>query len=97
MVCESVRSLVIVMDSCSELVDRSPVRTSSTHRLFSTPYVVDDGGHATQSIVTPVTQAALDPLVRPALQTPPLSITPTSIETPPDERYTHISMLFFVL
>jgi hypothetical protein len=42
-----------------------------------------------QNVVTPVTQAMEDPLMRPALQTPPLSITPTGIETPPSESYTH--------
>jgi hypothetical protein len=66
-------------------------------RLFSTPVVVDfDVGHALQSIVTPVMQAGLDPLMRTTLQTPPLSITPTFIDTPTGESYTHVSLLFFV-
>jgi hypothetical protein len=76
--------LVVTMASCSEPVDRSLVRMSSTRRLFSAPVVLDDdSGSAVQSIVTLVTQAGLDLMMRVALQTPPLSITPTSIETPP--------------
>jgi hypothetical protein len=92
-----VRRLVVTMASCNEQMDRSAVRMSSTRRLFSTPVVPDDdSGSAIQNIVTPVTQAGLDPLMRAALQTPTLSITPTCIETPSGESYTHVSMLFFV-
>jgi hypothetical protein len=36
-----VRRLVVTMASCSEQVDRSPLQMSSTHRLFSTPVVLD--------------------------------------------------------
>jgi hypothetical protein len=39
----------------------------------------------------------MDPLMRPALQTPPLSITPTGVETPLGESYTHVSMLVSVV
>jgi hypothetical protein len=92
----SLHSLVIAMDGCSEHVHRSPVLTSSTRRLFSTPVVVDNAGHATQSIVTPATQAGLDPLMRLVLQTPLLSLTPTFVETPLGESYTHVSMLYFM-
>jgi hypothetical protein len=88
--------LVISMDGCDEHDNRSPMRMSSMRRLFSTPVVVNDAEHANQSIVTPVTQAGLDPLMRPALQTPPLSITPTIVETPLVGSFTHVSMLFFV-
>jgi hypothetical protein len=49
-------------------VDRSPVRMSSTHRLFSDLVVADDdAGHTLQSIVTLVMQGGLDPLMRPVL------------------------------
>jgi hypothetical protein len=89
--------LVVTMVSCNEQMDKLPVRMSSTRRLFSTPVVPDDdSGSAIQNIVTPVMQAGLDPLMRAALQTPPLSITPTGVETPLGESYTHVSMLFFV-
>jgi hypothetical protein len=51
-----VHILVLTMDSCSEHVDRSPVRISSTCRLFSTLVVPnDDAGNVVQSIVTPIT------------------------------------------
>jgi hypothetical protein len=71
---------------------------SSTHRLFSTLVVPDDDlGSAVQNIVTPVMQVGLDPLMRVALQTPPLLITLTSIETPSGESYTHVTMLFLVV
>jgi hypothetical protein len=74
---------VVVMDNGNEHMKRSPVRMSSTRRLFSSPVVLDDdSGSTIQSVVTPVTEAGLDPLMRPALQTPPLSITLTSIDTP---------------
>jgi hypothetical protein len=69
---------------------------SSTRRLFSTSVVVDDAEHAIPSIVTSVAQAGLDPLMHPALQIPPLSIKPTTVETPPVESFTHVSMIFFV-
>jgi hypothetical protein len=86
------------IDRCNEQMDKSPVGMSSTRRLFSTPVVPDDDlGSAVQNIVTPVTQAGLDPLMHAALQTPPLSITPTCVETPPGESYTHVSMFFFVV
>jgi hypothetical protein len=86
------------MASCNEIMDRSPVRMSSTYRLFSTSVVHDDDlGFAVQNFVTPVTQAGLDPLMREVLQTPPLSITPTGVETPPGESYTHVCMFFFVV
>jgi hypothetical protein len=61
--------------------------------LFSTPVVSDDDTcSVVHNVVTPVTQADIDPLMRPALQTPPLSITPTCVDTPPVEKYTHVSM-----
>jgi hypothetical protein len=50
-----VRRLVVTMASCSEHVDKSPVRMSSTRRLFNTPVVPDDDvGNTDQSIVMPV-------------------------------------------
>jgi hypothetical protein len=50
-----VRRLVVTMASCSEHVDKSSVRMSSTRRLFNTPVVPDDDvGNADQSILTPV-------------------------------------------
>jgi hypothetical protein len=80
---------------------RSPVLASvvlgmSTPRLVGTPDVGSDGSHGTRDVVTPVTQAALDPLMHTALQTPPLSITPTGIGTPPEECCCHISGHVFV-
>jgi hypothetical protein len=85
------------MERCNEQMDRSPIQMSLTHRLFSTPVVPDDdSGSAVQNIVTPVTQVGLDPLMRTALQTPPLSIKPTCVETPPGESYTHVSMFFLL-
>jgi hypothetical protein len=91
-----VRRLLVTMDSCSECVDMSLVRMSSTCRLFSTLVVADDdAGHALQS--TPVMHAGLDPLMRPALQTSLLSITPTTVETPSGESYTHVIMLFSIM
>jgi hypothetical protein len=45
----------------------------------------------------PVMQAGLDPSMRPALQTPLLSITPTTVDTPPGESYTHVIMLFSIM
>jgi hypothetical protein len=93
-----VHRLLVTMDSCSEHMDRSPMRISLTRRLFSTPVVTnDDAGHTLQSIVTPVTHAGLDPLMRSALQTPLLSITPIVVETPLGECYTHAIMLFPIM
>jgi hypothetical protein len=34
----------------------------------------------------------MDPLMRLTLQTPPLSITLTGVDTPSVEKYTHVSM-----
>jgi hypothetical protein len=40
------------MASCNEQLDRSPMRMSSTRRLFNTPVVADDDSvSAVQSIV----------------------------------------------
>jgi hypothetical protein len=76
-----------------------PVCRLSTHRLFSTPVVPDDDtGSAVQNVVTPVTQAAIDPLMWLTLQTLPLLITPTSIETPLVENIyscKHVQFMFF--
>jgi hypothetical protein len=93
-----VHRLVVRTASCNEQMDRSLVRMLSTRRLFSTPIVHDDdSGSSVQNIVTLVTHAGLDPLIRMALQTPPLSITPIGVETPMGGSYTHVSMLFFVV
>jgi hypothetical protein len=63
-----VRILLMSMDSCSEHVDRSPVRMSLMRRLFSNLVVADDdAGHTLQSIVTLVMQGGLDPLMHPVL------------------------------
>jgi hypothetical protein len=63
-----VRRFGVTMASSSEQFDRSPMRMSSTHRLLSTPVVSDDdSGLAVQNIVTLVTQACLDPLMRASL------------------------------
>ena len=45
------------------------------------------------SVITPVTQAALDPLLHKSVLTPPVAISPTAIETPPQETYIHVSIL----
>jgi hypothetical protein len=36
-------------------------------------------------------QVLLHRLLHKSLQTPPLTITPTTVDTPPSERYTHVS------
>jgi hypothetical protein len=82
------------------IVHGAPVLTlagigSSTSRLYGTLDDVGDGGHGTRSVVTPVTQAALDPLMRKSLQTPWLSITPMTIETPPSGSYCQVCVLIF--
>jgi hypothetical protein len=87
-------SLVVPMVNLHEEETNSLVRRSSTRRLFSTPVIPDDDiDFVIQNVVTPVTQAAMDPLMQPALQTPPLSITPIGVDTPPVEKYTHVSMI----
>jgi hypothetical protein len=51
-----VHRLVVIMDSCGEHVDRSPVQMSSMRRMFSTSVVADDDArNAVHSIVMPVT------------------------------------------
>jgi hypothetical protein len=44
-----------------------------------------------QSVITPVMEAALDPLMHKSLQTPLLTIMPTTVDTPPGESHTHVS------
>jgi hypothetical protein len=57
-------SLVMLMANFHKEETNLPVRRSSTHRLFNTLVVSDDDtGSAIQSIVTPVTEAAMDPLM----------------------------------
>jgi hypothetical protein len=90
--------LVVPIVNNNEQHDISPVRRSLTRRLFSTLIVSDDdSGYVVQNVVTLVTHAAMDPLMRPVLQRPPLSITPSCVETPPVESYTHVSMLVFIV
>jgi hypothetical protein len=38
-----------------------------------------------------VTEAALDPLLHSSIITLPVAVTPSTIETPTNESYTHVS------
>jgi hypothetical protein len=66
---------------------------SSNLQPFETPENLIEAACGDASVVTPVTEAALDPLMHKSLQTPPLTITPTTIDTLPGESHTHVSYL----
>jgi hypothetical protein len=86
------------MHSCNAGEFGTPVRGtlgngSSSQEPFETPENLIEAARGDASVVTPVTEAALDPLMHKSLQTPPLTITPTTIDTLPGESHTHVSYL----
>jgi hypothetical protein len=64
---------------------------SSSQQPFKTPENLIDAACGYASVFTSVTEAALDPLMHKLPQTPPLTITPTTVDTPPGESHTHVS------
>jgi hypothetical protein len=64
--------------------------------LFTCAQLVERVGCSALRLLLMMMQAGLDPLMRTTLQTPPLSIAPTFVDTPTGESYTHVSLLFSV-
>jgi hypothetical protein len=62
-----------------------------------TPRSPVDVGSVQMNVVTPVTQAALDPLMHTSIITPPVIVSPVTIETPPVVLHTHMSTCSFVV
>jgi hypothetical protein len=82
------------MDSCNTVVFSTLVRlthaiASSSREPFQTPDNLIEDAFRNASVITP--EVALDPLMHKTLQTPPLTITPTTVDTPPSESHTHVS------
>jgi hypothetical protein len=63
----------------------------------STPRSPVDVGSVQMNVVTPVTQAALDPLMHTSVITPPVTVSPVAIETHPVVLHTHVSACTFVV
>jgi hypothetical protein len=57
-----------------------------------TPRTPIEGTSDASHVVTPVMQAALDPLMHSSTLNGPQGISPSVIETPPTESYTHVSV-----
>jgi hypothetical protein len=84
------------MDSCNTGAIATPERAThgsgpSSQEPFQTLNNQIDDAFGNASVITLVTEAALDPLMHKSLQTPPLTITPTTVDTPPGESQTHVS------
>jgi hypothetical protein len=84
------------MESCNVGEFATPVQGTlgtgySSQEPFEMPDNLIDAACGDASVVTPVTEAALDPLMHKSLQTPPLTIMPTIVDTPPGESHTHVS------
>jgi hypothetical protein len=84
------------MDSCNTGAIATPVRVThgsgpSSQKPFQTPNNLIDNAFGNASVITPVTEAVLDLLMHKSLQTPPLTITPTTVDTSPCESHTHVS------
>jgi hypothetical protein len=67
---------VVTMEDCNEVEFDTPLHTpigngSSTSHTFQTPSNLIEAACRNSSGVTPVMQAALDPLMHKSLQTPP--------------------------
>jgi hypothetical protein len=63
----------------------------SSQEPFQTPDNLIEDAFGNASVITPVTEAVLDPLMHKTLQTPPLTITPMTVDTPPGESHAHLS------
>jgi hypothetical protein len=57
-----------------------------------TPRTPIEGTSDASHVVTPVTQAALDPLMHSSTLNGPQGISPSVIEIPPTKSYTHVSV-----
>jgi hypothetical protein len=84
------------MESCNVGEFATPVRAtlgsgSSSQQPFETPDNLIEAACGNSRVITPVTEAALDLLMHRSLQTPPLTITPTTIDTPPGKSHSHVS------
>jgi hypothetical protein len=58
----------------------------------STPRTPTERFQETSQVVTPVTQASMDPLLHASTMTPPVSISPSTMDTPPGESHIHVNM-----
>jgi hypothetical protein len=75
--------------------DDDPVQTNVGGPLIvtsrGTPRTPIEGTSDASHAVTPITQAALDPLMHTPALNGPQGVSPSVIETPPAESYTHVS------
>jgi hypothetical protein len=55
-----------------------------------------DAAGGVSDAVTPVTQSSMDPLMRTTTLGPPLSISPSVVDTPPMETHIHMSAVSIV-
>jgi hypothetical protein len=70
---------------------------SNTTTSVSMPRTPVDVRSTQMNVVTPVTQMELDLLMHTYVITPPVTISPASIETPPIVLYTHVSICSLVV
>jgi hypothetical protein len=84
------------MDSCNTGAIATSVWAThgsgpSSQEPFQTSNNLIDDAFRNASVITLITEVVLDPLMHKSLQIPPLTITPTTVDTPPGERQTHVS------
>jgi hypothetical protein len=77
--------------ACGNAGSGTPNRALAIVGIEHSPITPSEHTKEGTSIVTPVTEAALDPLLHSSIITPPVAVTPSVIETPTDESYTHVS------
>jgi hypothetical protein len=77
--------------ACSNAGPGAPNRALAIVGIEHSPITPSEHAKEGMSIITPVTEAALDPLLHSSIITPPVAVTPSAIETPTDESYTHVS------
>jgi hypothetical protein len=84
------------MESCNAGVFATPVRAThgsglSSQQPFQTLDNLIEDAFGNSSVITPVMEAVLDPLMHKSLQIPLLTIMPTTVDTPPGESHTRVS------
>jgi hypothetical protein len=76
---------------CSNARSGTPNRALALVGIEHSPITPSEHAKEGASIITPVTEAALDPLLHSSIITLPVVVTPSTIETPTNESYTHVS------
>jgi hypothetical protein len=88
------KNVITDMGTCGDNAYASPDATAMGQEGTLMPNNLFRVGLEESTVVTPVSRAALDPLMHKTLQPPPLIISPTAYETPPKESFFHVSTYY---